>query len=66
MSLLLSGIGVSRGIAIGKAHLMRGSVEVVESAIPTHLLDDEIKWVETIGPLFRGLESFPVEFAARA
>ncbi len=42
MSLLLSGIGVSRGIAIGKAHLMRGSVEVVESAIPTHLLDDEI------------------------
>ncbi len=42
MSLLLSGIGVSRGIAIGKAHLMRGSIEVVESVIPEHLLEDEI------------------------
>jgi phosphotransferase system enzyme I (PtsI) len=42
MSLLLSGIGVSRGIAIGKAHIMRGSIEVVESAIPEHLLEDEI------------------------
>ncbi len=42
MSLQLSGIGVSRGIAIGKAHFMRGSIEVVESAIPAHLLEDEI------------------------
>ncbi len=42
MSLLLSGIGVSRGIAIGKAHFMRGSIEVVELAIPKHLLEEEI------------------------
>jgi cytochrome P450 len=31
----------------------------------SRLLDDEIRWQETIGPLFRSLESFPVEFAAR-
>jgi len=42
MSLMLSGIGVSRGIAIGKAHFMRNSIEVLEYAIPTHLLDSEI------------------------
>ena len=43
MSLALSGIGVSRGIAIGKAHLiLRGTVEVIESAIPTHLVEDEV------------------------
>jgi phosphotransferase system enzyme I (PtsI) len=43
MSLALSGIGVSRGVAIGKAHIMlRGSIEVLESAIPGHLIDDEV------------------------
>jgi phosphotransferase system enzyme I (PtsI) len=43
MSLALSGIGVSRGVAIGKAHIiLRGSIEVLESAIPDHLVDDEI------------------------
>jgi phosphotransferase system enzyme I (PtsI) len=42
MSLVLSGIGVSRGIAIGKAHFMRGSIEVLESAIPAEFLEDEI------------------------
>ena len=43
MSLALSGIGVSRGIAIGKAHLiLRGTVEVIESTIPTHLVEDEV------------------------
>ena len=43
MSLALSGIGVSRGVAIGKAHIiLRGSVEVLESAIPDHLVEDEI------------------------
>ena len=31
----------------------------------SRLLDDQIKWVETIGPLFRNLQSFPVKFAAR-
>ena len=34
MSLALSGIGVSRGVAIGKAHIIvRGAIEVQESAI---------------------------------
>jgi phosphotransferase system enzyme I (PtsI) len=43
MSLALSGIGVSRGIAIGKAHIiLRGTVEVLESAIPKHLIEDEV------------------------
>jgi phosphotransferase system enzyme I (PtsI) len=43
MSLALSGIGVSRGIAIGKAHIiLRGGIEVLESAIPEHLIEDEI------------------------
>jgi phosphotransferase system enzyme I (PtsI) len=43
MSLALSGIGVSRGVAIGKAHIiLRGSIEVLESAIPDHLVEDEI------------------------
>ena len=43
MSLALSGIGVSRGVAIGKAHIiLRGSIEVLESAIPEHLVENEI------------------------
>ena len=43
MSLALSGIGVSRGVAIGKAHIIvRGSLEVLESAIPRELIEDEI------------------------
>ena len=43
MSLALSGIGVSRGVAIGKAHIiLRGTVEVLESAIPKHLIEDEV------------------------
>jgi phosphotransferase system enzyme I (PtsI) len=44
MSLALSGIGVSRGIAIGKAHvLQRGSIEVLESALPPHLIENEVE-----------------------
>ena len=42
MSLMLSGIGVSRGIAIGKAHLMRSSIEVQQLSIPAHQLDSEV------------------------
>jgi len=43
MTLALSGIGVSRGVAIGKAHIiLRGTVEVLESAIPKHLIEDEV------------------------
>ena len=44
MSLSLSGIGVSRGIAIGRAHLViRGSIEVLESTIPEQFLEAEIE-----------------------
>jgi phosphotransferase system enzyme I (PtsI) len=43
MSLALSGIGVSRGVAIGRAHIiLRGSIEVLESPVPDHLIEDEI------------------------
>jgi len=44
MSLALSGIGVSRGIAIGKAHvLLRGSIEILESVLPPHLIENEVE-----------------------
>ncbi|WP_297527576.1 phosphoenolpyruvate--protein phosphotransferase [Thiohalobacter sp.] len=44
MSVQLTGIGVSRGIAIGEAHvLQRGEIEVTEYAIPQELLDDEVR-----------------------
>lgn len=44
MSLALSGIGVSRGIAIGRAHvLLRGSIEVLESALPEDLIETEVE-----------------------
>ncbi len=43
MSLVLNGIGVSRGVAIGKAHIiMRGSIEVLESAIPPQFIEGEV------------------------
>jgi phosphotransferase system enzyme I (PtsI) len=43
MSLLIAGIGVSREIAIGHAHILhRGELEVLEYAIPAHLIEDEI------------------------
>jgi phosphotransferase system enzyme I (PtsI) len=43
MSLALSGIGVSRGVAIGKAHvIMRGSIDVAECSLPGDLIEDEI------------------------
>jgi phosphotransferase system enzyme I (PtsI) len=44
MSLLLTGIGVSQGIAIGKVHvLQRGEPEILEYAIPSHLIESEIQ-----------------------
>jgi len=44
MSVQLTGIGVSRGIAIGEAHvLQRGEIEVTEYAIPRELLEDEVR-----------------------
>jgi len=44
MGLILSGIGVSRGVAIGKAHLLRrDEPDVAEHTIPRPLLAEEIK-----------------------
>jgi phosphotransferase system enzyme I (PtsI) len=43
MTLVLNGIGVSRGVAIGKAHIIvRGTIEVLEAAIPSGLIEDEV------------------------
>jgi phosphotransferase system enzyme I (PtsI) len=43
MSIVLHGIGVSRGIAIGKAHIIvRGSIEVLESTVPSNLIEEEV------------------------
>ena len=43
MSVTLSGIGVSRGIAIGKVHILeRGQPEVVEQKIPASKVEDEV------------------------
>lgn len=43
MSLVLSGTGVSRGIALGKAHILhRGQIEIPEYVIPKNYIKDEI------------------------
>lgn len=43
MSVTLTGIGVSRGIAIGKVHILeRGQPEVIEKAIPVTHIEDEV------------------------
>ncbi|MDX1697868.1 MAG: phosphoenolpyruvate-utilizing N-terminal domain-containing protein, partial [Thiohalobacterales bacterium] len=59
MSLSLSGIGVSRGIAIGKAHIIvRGSIEVLESAIPRQQLEDEIaRFMDAVDTARRQLQA---------
>jgi phosphotransferase system enzyme I (PtsI) len=58
MSLALSGIGVSRGIAIGKAHFLRGSVEVLENTLPESQLDKEVaRFLEAVETARRQLES---------
>ena len=53
MTISLHGIGVSRGIAIGKAHLLeRGQLDVTEYAIPAGEIEREVKRLEhalTIG-----------------
>jgi len=43
MSLALSGTGVSRGIALGKAHILRrGQIEIPEYVVPKKFITDEI------------------------
>jgi phosphotransferase system enzyme I (PtsI) len=50
MSLELTGIGISRGVAIGRAHIIvHGSIEVQESVIPERLIDEEVaRYLEAI------------------
>ncbi len=59
MSLALSGIGVSRGIAIGKAHvLQRGNIEVLESVLPPHLIENEVnRFLQAVNDARLQLES---------
>jgi phosphoenolpyruvate-protein phosphotransferase (PTS system enzyme I) len=48
MGLVLSGISVSRGIAIGLAYLLQhDDLEISEYSIPTHLIEDEITRFKT-------------------
>jgi len=43
MSVRISGIGISHGIAIGNVHrLERSDVEVYEASIPKSLIEDEV------------------------
>jgi len=50
MSLELTGIGISRGVAIGRAHIIvRGSIEVQENIIPERLIEEEVaRYLEAI------------------
>jgi len=59
VSLVLKGIGVSRGIAIGNAHIIvRGSIEVLESAIPRQFIEDEVsRFIRAIGIARQQLEA---------
>jgi phosphotransferase system enzyme I (PtsI) len=59
VSLVLTGIGVSRGIAIGRAHvLLRGSIEVLESVLPEHLIENEVeRFLQAVHSARQQLES---------
>jgi phosphoenolpyruvate-protein phosphotransferase (PTS system enzyme I) len=50
MSLALTGIGISRGVAIGRAHIIvRGSIEVQESVIPERQIEEEVaRYLEAV------------------
>ena len=48
MSNTLSGIGVSRGVAIGKVHLLqRGQLDIPEYVVPPKFVDDEVTRLES-------------------
>jgi len=43
MSLALAGIGISRGVAIGRAHIIvRGAIEVQENTLSDQLVEEEV------------------------
>jgi phosphotransferase system enzyme I (PtsI) len=48
MSIALSGVGVSRGVAIGKVHLLqRGQLEIPEYVVPPKFVEEEVTRLET-------------------
>ncbi|MBT8112628.1 MAG: phosphoenolpyruvate--protein phosphotransferase, partial [Gammaproteobacteria bacterium] len=48
MALIISGIGVSRGIAIGNVHLLnRGAPEVFERKLEEHEIEAEVERFQT-------------------
>ena len=48
MSITLSGVGVSRGVAIGKVHLLqRGQLEIPEYVVPPRFVEEEVTRLET-------------------
>ena len=47
MTIALHGMGVSRGVAIGKVHIVkRDQLDIREYSIKKHLINDEIKRFE--------------------
>ena len=58
-SFSMHGIGVSGGIAIGRAHLVSNALlEVVHYQLPLLLIDEEIKrFVDTVHPITRDIKS---------
>lgn len=43
MSIMLHGVGVAKGLAIGKAHVVQhDALDVIEYALPLHLVEDEV------------------------
>lgn len=69
MTMSLTGLGVSRGIAIGRAHLIqRGQPDIVEYCIPASNIDEEVARYEhalaTARQQLRGIrDQIPAEIA---
>ena len=55
MTVIFNGIGVSRGISIGRVQILHhGTLDVVEVAIPKNLLNDEVKRLKNSLKLTKG------------
>ncbi|MES2547817.1 MAG: phosphoenolpyruvate--protein phosphotransferase [Pseudomonadota bacterium] len=67
-SFSIHGIGVSSGIAIGRAHLVSNALlEVVHYVLPAHLIDDEIKrFSAAISSVKKDLETIQQQLSKNA
>jgi phosphotransferase system enzyme I (PtsI) len=67
-SFSIHGIGVSSGIAIGRAHLVSNALlEVVHYVLPAHLVDDEItRFSEAINTVKKDLETIQFQLSKNA